>query len=592
MNKEKSKRQYLRDRMTIYFSSVFFIASVVLILFYFQRTVQNVNNEAVVSMQNKVNGQCAMYDTFIENMDQSTLNMRADKKLMSIMSDSSVDSDEVEYLESQLKNFWVAQKNVSNIQLCIPNLNILITLNVQKMTVKTEKNIDVENSSFMEYYKEALKVKNFSYIFADNPEVKGKKADLHYARVLVDVSDKSPLGILVVQFNQNVYQKMIENWLNDEMEFCGIFGKENQPLLNNDNSYFMENQEPIESFLNSRTNADGFAVIEENGNLIAVKNTGNTKYLEILSKAGLQDETRKTAVQSVFLLVVITMIFIFMIRIVSNNITRPIMELAEQMKKVDLDNTMITVQNNKVDEIGYLNLQFEKMMKKINVLVEEKYVSKINENNARLKALQAQINPHFLYNSLQVISTQAVINDNWKIVEMVDALASFYRYAAKVGDDVTVLQEIDNLENYLRINKYRYEEQLEYEIDIDEKLNNIVIPKFTFQILAENAIKHGMDDNVLNLRIEVKKDKDTLLFRSVDNGKPFDSKKREQLYECMEKNQLEVQESHGLGLKNLCGRFFCMYGSQNVKIDIETVGQCTMVEFKVTVGDENKEKGL
>lgn len=590
MNKRKNNRQYLRNRMTIYFSSVFFIASVILILFYFQRTVQNVNKETVIYVQNNISGQNEMYGSFIEYMDQLTLNMRADKKLMGILADYTADTTDMEYLENQLKNFWVTQKNISTIQLCVPNLDILFTLNVQKTSVTREQEIGYKNSEFLGYYEEALKSKNYSYIFTKNQEIQGKKSDLFYARVLLDVSDKSPLGILVVQFNQNIYQKMIGNWMNEETVFCGIFGKENEPLLNNDNSYFMENQEEIVSILNMQTGSNGFSVIEKNGILTAMKNSDGIKYLEIISKAGAQDETRKTVAQSLVLLIGITLVFIYLIWIVSKNITRPIMELAEQMKRVDLDNAMITIQNDKLDEIGYLNLQFEKMIQKINALVEEKYVSKINENNARLKALQAQINPHFLYNTLQVISTQAVINDNWKIVEMVESLANFYRYAAKVGDEVTVGQEIDNLENYLRINKYRYEEQLEYVIDIDDGTRDMVIPKFTFQILAENAIKHGMDDNVLNLKLQVKKVGDEIIFRSSDDGRAFDENKKRLLFECLEKNQLDVHESHGLGLRNLCGRFFGMYGMKNVKVAVETVGHDTIVEFKVKPDYVSKKK--
>ncbi len=588
LRQEQKYKHCLSNKMTIYFSAMLILVAVFFIVFYYRRTIENINHEAVISMENRLENQSEMFNVFLESFDQLSLNFRADEKFMNILNSSNCDTDDLLYLQKQLRNFFAVQKNIKDVQLYIPNLELVIGLNLHTGKSYTESDMKLEDSSFYDYYETSMQSKKYRAVFADYSEEGKVKQSFYYTRVLLNVQDQSPLGILLIHFNQKFHQSLITDNLGNDTEFSGVFDQFNSLILTNSNTYYEDKHAFLSELLEKDPDENGYVVYSDHQNFALVKSEGGMKYMLISSKQELQKENTETVCQSIGLLILIVIIFIIVIRGISNSITKPIVQLADQMKMIDIDNPTVNLERKQDDEILYLTNQFKGMLQKMDALIEEKYISTINENNARMKALQAQINPHFLYNSLQVISTQAMLSDNWKIVEMVDALSNTYRYSVKVGDIVTIMQEKGNLENYLSINKYRYEEQLVYTIAIAENVEEFVVPKFTFQILAENAIKHGMGEHTLYLRLEAKKEAEKIILRAVDNGKGFHEEKRRKLIESIKRNHFEYSESHGLGLKNLYDRFSSMYGSENIDIKLVTKKQQTIVEYVVTLIDDGR----
>ena len=157
-----------------------------------------------------------------------------------------------------------------------------------------------------------------------------------------------------------------------------------------------------------------------------------------------------------------------------------------EMGKFDLQ---IPVQSK--DEIGIISSAFNEMCRKLNVYVSQVYTAEIQRKNAELNALQTQIDPHFLYNTLESIRTRALTEHAGDTAEMIVLLGEMFRWNSRTKEKfITLERELEYIETYLRLEKYRYDDQLEVEIKVDDSCLDDIVPKLILQPLIENIIKH------------------------------------------------------------------------------------------------------
>ncbi len=232
------------------------------------------------------------------------------------------------------------------------------------------------------------------------------------------------------------------------------------------------------------------------------------------------------------------------------------------------------------------------LAEKLEAAVENKYATQLLYTQAQIDALQSQINPHFLYNTLEEIRGLAVIRDENDIADMTEALALMFRYSiSQDNKNVTLEQELRNLENYILIQKFRFSDKftLEYDIDrTDEILMNCRMPKLTIQPIVENAIQHGFgpieEGGKITLRTITTQDR--LLIRIIDNGVGMSFEKLEQLNEQLEEtteNRKRIQTSGktGIALINVNLRIKLNYGSQYGLFVSSTPNAGTVVEIRL-----------
>ena len=182
--------------------------------------------------------------------------------------------------------------------------------------------------------------------------------------------------------------------------------------------------------------------------------------------------------------------------------------------------------------------QISQLMEKYAALKTKKNTAQIFDKQTELTALQSQINPHFLYNTLECIRGQALLDDNIEIAKMVEALSSFFRYSiSKKGNLVTLRDELANIENYMLIQRYRFNNRFSMEIIIDEEdeaAYDFLVPRLIIQPVIENAIFHGleerMEDGIVSIEVIVT-DLDMIITIS-DNGKGIDCEELEELNKC------------------------------------------------------------
>ena len=235
--------------------------------------------------------------------------------------------------------------------------------------------------------------------------------------------------------------------------------------------------------------------------------------------------------------------------------TRKIEELTRNMDKVNHGSREVTVSSDSEDEVGILINSFRRMMDEINRLIDEVYVNKIALKEYELKALQAQINPHFLYNTLSMMNWMAIRSNQMDISKVTLALSTFYRTALSKGEDmVTVENCIRNMEAYLEIQLTMHDNNFTVEWETDPEIKNEKMPKLLLQPVVENAIEHGIDEKEegdKKISLSFKGVGDDVVITVRDNGMGMEQEKAETLV---------AYQAKGYGLKNVNDRIRLLYG--------------------------------
>lgn len=280
--------------------------------------------------------------------------------------------------------------------------------------------------------------------------------------------------------------------------------------------------------------------------------------------------------------------------ILSRNITRPLDRLMDTMEKIKNGNTDLRAEIQNKDEIRMLGQNFNEMLDRVEELAEKEKTSTYLLGQAKYHALQAQINPHFLYNTLESIRGQALLDDNLEIARMVEALAAFFRYSiSRKGNLVTLRDELANIDNYMMIQRYRFNNRFSMEIIIDEEdeaAYDFLIPRLIIQPVVENAIFHGLEEKLEEgkVTIEVIVTEQNLIITISDNGTGIESKKLAILNARIHDRNIQLEDGRnsnqrntGIALPNIHKRIQLLFGEEYGVNIYSTVGQGTDVEITI-----------
>ena len=246
------------------------------------------------------------------------------------------------------------------------------------------------------------------------------------------------------------------------------------------------------------------------------------------------------------------------IRFTAIFVTTRIAKLQKAVARVEKEDFSYTLNTTSQDEIGELITSFSKMERKLNYLINEVYKSRIKEKEYEMKALQAQINPHFLYNTLSLINWKAIEAGKRDISKITLALSAFYRTSLNKGNNITHISgEIENMRSYLSIQLMLHDDGFDVTEDIDDSVLGYTCPNLILQPLIENAIDHGIDvmpEDRRGVISVICKDMDTYIqFVIKDNGIGMT---KEQTVKILTK------DSKGYGVRNVNERLKLCYGEE------------------------------
>lgn len=259
----------------------------------------------------------------------------------------------------------------------------------------------------------------------------------------------------------------------------------------------------------------------------------------------------------VFLIIFICLIIITLsCFVLSKMVVKPLEALSDNMKRIDQGDLTITVTSDSNDEVGQLIKTFRHMAKHLDHLINEILLIKISKQELEMKALQAQINPHFLYNGLSLINRKAILSGQEDISKMTQLLSTFYRTTLNKGQSITTIrEELKNMYSYIKIQQMMHSYSFDVFYDIDNTVEDILIPNLILQPLVENAIVHGLDHKetngkgILSLSGHIKEQ--DIIFKIMDNGCGMSIEQCDQILEA---------ETSGYGIQNVHRRIQLYYG--------------------------------
>lgn len=361
-----------------------------------------------------------------------------------------------------------------------------------------------------------------------------KSPKIMMSRVIIDHMEVKNIGYLILGINAGYLEKickgsmttqdegMIVRMKGETLIETGTLEEEVKEYILSDT---LKNTTKGKSKLKSIMYGDYmicFSQIDEN----------SSEVYYVIPRATMIDKLGTVRLVPILIIVGVLSLMLPISFIMSNSIARPLKRLSGSMKKFQLGDFTQQVNVYSVDEIGEVSLCYNDMVQTMKELIDTSYISKIREREAELSALQAQINPHFLYNTLDSIYWKALTDQNNDIAEMVYSLSRIFRLSLNRGQGMTTVEkEVELVTHYLMLQKMRFNEKLEYSIEMDESLNNYIVPKLILQPFVENSIIHGIEKNgscgIVAVTIERIGDK--LNFIILDSGKGMKEEQVENL---------------------------------------------------------------
>ncbi|MGG1676127.1 sensor histidine kinase [Neobacillus sp. NRS-1170] len=281
----------------------------------------------------------------------------------------------------------------------------------------------------------------------------------------------------------------------------------------------------------------------------------------------LYQSARQTALTNI-LIGIITLVIVLMATLfISFRLTAPIKILIANMKKVEKGEFEADFESLGNDEIGMLGRHFKLMIAKINELIEREYKLEIENKSSQLRVLQSQINPHFLYNAFQSIGTLALKLKAVPVYSLLTSLSTIMRYSMNMREDIVPFaSELKHVKAYLSLQKQRFDEQFEFNLSIQQEVEEIPVPKMILQPIVENCFKHGFDQKVEKTIIHIEGyllNDDSVCIKVKDNGIGVNEEQLKKIkHELVHGVPKEEKQREAIGLKNIYDRLQIYYNNK------------------------------
>lgn len=376
------------------------------------------------------------------------------------------------------------------------------------------------------------------------------------ARVMIDVRNSfHPLGILVAGINvSDIHTSFRRQRLYDSQEYA-IYNNQGRLIFSSTNEF--NSQVDVISSLKNVYN------IMENGKKINYSvEKDDSLGLYCVIKTPASNMVFSSPYGFLLLLFIIIMIIITLFAMVFKSITTPIKTLVKACNRFGQGDFSVRVENHSYDELGYLNHSFNEMAKEVETLINEVYIKDINKRDLELQMLRNQINPHFLYNTLESMRMAAYASGCHDLSNMCQLLASVLRYGVTAtANTVTVQEEIKHLQEYIDLQQYRFHYSIRISTQIDPSIEQFHMIKLLLQPMVENAINHGFTkfDGDGQIVIWGYRHENNLIFQISDNGVGMSQSLTNSLNGYIN-NQNNNFKS--IGLKNVHRRIALYYGEE------------------------------
>ncbi|NQX66979.1 sensor histidine kinase [Paenibacillus alba] len=378
------------------------------------------------------------------------------------------------------------------------------------------------------------------------------------------------IGVLTINYEMDQLRKISGEGIMNPDEEVTLLNSQGE-LIYSSNPDFTKSDDDLLSRIQSYPQASGAFEYKEAGSrstklLVYTKSDQNGNILcKFIPLQIILAQAEKTRTINLLLGLMIIVIIIATTMYISFRLTKPLLKLKRFMVRTGEGNFQIHIPVTQTDEIGQISNAYNKMIQQIDTLITERYRMKLANQESQWRALQAQINPHFMYNTLQTIGSVALDEGIDEVEKMTHALSDMLRYSIKAGGKTTIQDEIRNVQDYLYIQKCRFEERLEYQIEVPETIGHLQVPKLLLQPLVENAIMHGTEPMKYTgkISIQCELEQGYLQIRIRDNGLGIEPVRLKEIQNNLASpDVIENDERDSIGIVNVMQRLRLMFGGQ------------------------------
>ncbi len=531
-------------------------------------------------------------DYLIKDTEQLTKSVLYDQSIQRIISNYDKDRDYVEPNDNEKVQIYLRKMLVENIS-------------VRSIFIYTKGNTvlgeslygDLPSSEWKneEWYYRAMNARDKAIIipshFIDRRfqnYSKSKDTVFSIARQIKNTDTFDIIGVIVFNIDLSSIDRVIKiSQLNSEARFL-ILDKDNW-VYPEENKDFRQNSESIVDIRNA---------INKHKNNIEL---GNTSYflssntsaysgwtvISLVPEAMITKDVRYIKLMTIIVIVITLFFIITLFYYLATAISKPVTRLRNIMKHVETGNLDIYYNAKGHGEIEELGRAFNRMLERLKQLIQDNLNAQLQRQVAELAALQNQLNPHFIYNTLEAFQMIAITEGSGRLARMSYSLGQLMRTALDVKEFSTIGQELEHVRNYLVLIKERYEDRLNYNIFAQEELLAFSIPKLTLQPLVENAVYHGLDKKIGpgNVHIDVYRSDDIILMEIKDDGVGIPAGRLQDLQTDLEKEENVLQKKESIGIANTQMRIKRIYGKSYGISIASVVDMGTVVTVRIPVNN-------
>lgn len=565
------RNRSIRQKLLMLFSIQIIIPILFMGLMMYRNTENIVTNKSITYTKDLVKMIELRLNDFDREIKAASQDFLYDRTLYEVLSDEEKEPFEYYRRISQIRDML---RRVNLSKDFIQSMGI-ITLDNEFITYDTNsaKAILEELMPYEAIKEEAERASgNATWYFETDEE--GVVIRTYLVRTVYDIADHRELGTIVFLIKQTEIGRIYSELSTEFMDSIMILSDKKE-IISATNNIPMDILE--ENIYSRETLKSGYYLNADEDQLITHQLVDNNGWL-VVTRVSLK-KLNQDLEGFKYILVLVTILTLLIMSVftilMAVDILDPINRLAQSMKQMREKNSYEEVPVDRNDELGYLSQSFNSMSHEIHVLLNEVYRENLTRKEAELKALQAQINPHFLFNTLESINWMALMKDAPEISDMVTALSTLMEASMGKGSSlITVSDEIEHAQSYVLIMKNRYGERLSFETKIDESLLGCKVPKLTLQPIIENAIYHGIDKvrggGKIALRVEEHDGECHLIVE--DDGKGIDNKEvttLNKVFETYNDEYLTSEGKHSIGLINVNHRIK-LYCGESYGIEIKS----------------------
>ncbi len=426
-------------------------------------------------------------------------------------------------------------------------------------------------------------------IYVKGTEIRPSDEDfILYGTAILQPATKKVIGYAAIEFEKNVFDDYVSKQ---------ILGDSGTFAIVDENGQFISGGNTL---LTKLSNSGQLKFVENENKAIIVDAEGNEVLLVyetiphtnwyLANCVYVSELTKNTTIimRAIYLsAILVSVVCIFIFIYISARLTKPIVRLKEKMLMVEAGNLDAQITELSHNEFRTLETQYNHMLAELKTLIKNHIDDQKNLQKAEFKALQSQIAPHFLYNTLDTIIWLVAVNKNEEAIEMIENLSIFFKTGLSRGMDwISVNKEIEHVKSYLNIQQSRYHDILTYSLVIDSALCQYDMLKMTLQPIVENAIHHGIKNKENGGSIAINgfiEDAEYMVFDIIDTGVGMEEEIVEKLNQAMKENILAFEDNeNGFGLYNVNRRIRLYYGDPKCGLEVSSqLGKWTNVRIRL-----------